>query len=115
MNFSIIICNVLAINTLKIWLSDFKSDFNFTKNLTNLNNIMYLKMRLIILPFNKPLIVFLIITFIITTASFVQYSFSIVTTHTYERFVLLPKGIYESCVKAAITSTEKDFCKVFLP
>ena len=73
-------------------------------------------MILIILPFNKPLIVSVIMTFIIT-ASFVQYSFSIVTTHAYERFVLLDKGIYESCVKANVnfTSTEKEFCKVFLP
>ena len=76
---------------------------------------MYLKMRLIILPFNKPIIVFIIITFIITTAAFLQYSFSIVTTRTYERFVLLDKGIYESCVKANanFTSTEKEFCQVF--
>ena len=41
--------------------------------------------------------------------------FSIVTTHTYERFVLLDKGIYESCLKSMMnyTSTEKEFCKVF--
>ena len=72
-------------------------------------------MRLIILPFNKPLIVFVFITFIITMATFAQYSFSIVTTHTYERFVLLDKGIYESCLKSMMnyTSTEKEFCKVF--
>ena len=48
-------------------------------------------------------------------AKFAQYSFSIVTTHTYERFVLLDKGIYESCLKSMMnyTSTEKEFCKVF--
>lgn len=77
------------------------SDFKVTINLSILsNNFMYLEMRIIILPFNKPLIVFVIMTFIITSASFVQYSFSIVTKHAYERFVLLDKGIYESCLKA---------------
>jgi hypothetical protein len=76
---------------------------------------MYLKIRFIILPLNKPLIVFVIITFIITTASFVQYSFSIVTTNAYERFVILPKGIYDTCVKTAVTPTEMENCKVFLP
>ena len=76
---------------------------------------MYLKMRLIILPFNKPVVIFLIMTFIITTASFLQYSFSIVTTHPYERFVILPKGIFDTCVKTAVTPTEMESCKVFLP
>jgi hypothetical protein len=75
---------------------------------------MYLKMKLIVLLF-KPIIVFVILIVLITTASFVQYSFSNVTMLPYERFVLLDKGIYESCVKANVnyTSTEKEFCQVF--
>ena len=72
-------------------------------------------MRLNILPFNKPILVFVILIVLITTASFVQYSFSNVTALPYEKFVLLDKKIYESCVKANAnyTSTEKEFCKVF--
>ena len=46
-------------------------------------------------------------------ASFAQYSFSIVAMHTYERFVLLPKGIYEDCLKTFnFTSMEKEECNV---